>query len=37
MNELRDWICQHVPAGENLTRPQLNALAVYVKRFSAGG
>jgi hypothetical protein len=28
MSELRNWIFKHVPAGENLTRPQLNALAV---------
>jgi Cysteine dioxygenase type I len=28
MTDLRDWICQRVPAGENLTRAQLNELAV---------
>lgn len=28
MNDLRDWIYRRVPAGENLTRPQLAALAV---------
>ncbi len=28
MTELRDWIHERVPAGENLLRPQLSALAV---------
>jgi len=30
MSELRDWIHERVPAGENLTRSQLTALAVAV-------
>jgi len=30
MSELRDWIHERVPAGENLTRQQLSVLAVAV-------
>jgi cysteine dioxygenase type I len=30
MSGLRDWIHERVPAGENLTRPQLSELAVAV-------
>jgi hypothetical protein len=32
MTELRDWIHERVPAGENLTRPQLSELATAIGR-----